>query len=290
MSITPDGNVGVGEVDPLTRFQVSADGVTTNPPGAPFLPEDYVALIKDTNFGFTTGLAIQSGQNPPLSSANHNFITFFSQAGTSVGSIEGNGGNGVQLGGPGSDYAEYLLKADPTAEIDATEIVGVRNGRIVGHAEEADQYMVVTGQAIIAGNRPSEDQSDLDARELVSFVGQVPVQVRGPVSSGDFILASEDRDGTGVAMDASEVPPSEMYRIVGRAWESSSDVGLKTVNTAVGLDQTSLMAPALERLERENAELRAANSALEARVTRLESVETEVASLKAALATLLENR
>ena len=243
-------------------------------------PAGHAVLIRDMSGSFMEGLALQSPSNVHLN--GDNFITFFGFSGGSIGSIEGNGAGGVQFGGVGSDYAEYLPKADPDAQIEAAEIVGVRDGRIVARGAEADQFMVVTGQAIVAGNRPSEDAGDLAKRSLVSFIGQVPVRVRGAVKSGDYILASEKGDGTGVAMAAEAIAPSAMRRIVGRAWEASGDVGVKTVNTAVGLDQTGLVVPALENLERENRELRARLAALEAkdqareaRLTRIENARED---------------
>ncbi len=242
-------NVGIGTAAPATRLHVSADGT------GPGSPAGHVALIKDSTDSNTSILALQSDYNDNHEGTD-NFITFFNSNGASIGSIEGNNAGSVQLSGAGSDYAEYLPKADPDASIKATEIVGVRDGKIVGRGAEADQYMIVTGQAIVAGNRPSENDEELAKHSLVSFIGQVPVQVRGPVKSGDFILSSEKGDGTGIAMSASDITPSAMTRVVGRAWQASDEEGLKNVNTAVGLDQTSLIVPALQRLERENQELR----------------------------------
>ena len=248
-NVAANGRVGAGVASPLTTLHA----VGTNTGSAS--PTGHIALIKETNEGSTAGLAIQSGYTF-THDTNDNFITFFKADGTSIGSIEGNNAGSIQLGGAGSDYAEYLLKSDPAMNIDATEIVGIRDGKIVGHGQPADQFMIVTGQAIVAGNRPSEDAADLAKRSLVSFIGQVPVQVRGQVNSGDFILASEKGDGTGIALPASKIDTAAMPRVVGRAWAASKEEGVKTVNTAVGLDQTSLVVPALQRLENENKELR----------------------------------
>ncbi len=248
------GKVGIGVTTPATTFHVAAlSGVNTNPAG-------HVALIKDES-AFTTILALQSGWSGTHDN-NDNFITFFNSVGASLGSIEGNNAGSVQLSGAGSDYAEYLPKVDSSAHIAAAEIVGVRDGRIVARGAQADHFMVVTAQAIVAGNRPSEDEADLAKRSLVAFIGQVPVQVRGAVKSGDYILASEKGDGTGIAMPAAQIPPSAMHRVVGRAWEASDKEGLKTVNAVVGVDRDNLVAPTLERLARENQDLRTANTAL----------------------------
>ena len=272
LTLSGAGQVFIGGDAIVTGGAVMTGGAFISRDGtAPGTLAGHAVIIKDTTDASTSVLALQSSFTGTHESATDNFITFFNAGGTSIGSIEGNGAGSVQLGGAGSDYAEYLPKADPGAQIEAAEIVGVRDGRIVARGAEADQFMVVTGQAIVAGNRPSEDAGDLAKRSLVSFIGQVPVRVRGAVKSGDYILASEKGDGTGVAMAAEAIAPSAMRRIVGRAWEASGEAGMKTVNTAVGLDQTGLAAPALERLEQENRELRAKLSALEARLNRLES-------------------
>ena len=252
LTVLQNGNVGIGTGAATASTRLHVVGTNTDLTS----PTGHVALIKESNGNTTGGLAIQSGFTGTHSSALDNFITFFKSDGVSIGSIEGNGAGSIQLGGAGSDYAEYLVKSDPSMKIDATEIVGVRDGKIVSHGQPADQFMIVTGQAIIAGNRPSEDPADLAKRSLVSFIGQVPVQVRGQVNSGDFILASEKGDGTGIALPASKIDTAAMPRVVGRAWEASKEDGVKTVNTAVGLDQTSLVVPALQRLENENKELR----------------------------------
>ena len=80
-------------------------------------------------------------------------------------------------------------------------------------------------------------------------------------------------------MSAANIPPSAMHRVVGRAWESSSEAGLKTVNTAVGLDQTSLVVPALERLERQNTALTQKLEARDAKIAELERGLTEMQKL-----------
>ena len=272
MTLQDNGNVGIGTPFPSTRLDVRGAGLD------PSTPSGHVVRIYEVGDSKTAGLAIQTTTVAGFSPSLNNFITFFDGNSASLGSIEANGSGGVQLGGAGSDYAEYLLKDDPAEEIVPGQIVSVRNGRIVARGAPADHYMVVTNHAIVAGNRPSEEEADLAKRGLVCFIGQVPVQVGGPVKSGDFILASEKEDGTGIAMPARSITPDAMHRVVGRAWESSNEEGLKTINTVVGLDQTSLAAPVLERLACENRELRATNNVL---ATKIAAYEEKLTALEA---------
>ena len=108
--------------------------------------------------------------------------------------------------------------------------------------------MVVSAEAGFVGNDPGENVEAEGRHHRIAFLGQVPVKVRGKVNAGDYIVASEKNDGTGVASPAGELDLARMNRVVGRAWEGSGDNGLKTVNTAIGLDQTSMLIPVLQRL------------------------------------------
>lgn len=159
-----------------------------------------------------------------------NFITFFRGDDTAIGRIEGDGSGGVTYGTTGADFAECLAPVSKENDIKAGDIVGVYSGKVSLRTQNATSVMVITDRPAVLGNQREEESDD----ERVSFIGQVYVNVRGPVNAGDWIVASGHEDGTGMAIAPSEITLD--HQIVGRAWESNLDTGLNKVNTAVGLD------------------------------------------------------
>lgn len=227
------------------------------------LPGQHVVLIESTQDFASSILALKSGDNAPTSADN--FITFYNSNGGAMGAIEGVNSTTTAYKTTGADFAEILPVADSAEPQVPAEIVPVHKGEI-GNWAKADHFMVISDQAGFVGNDPGRDVEAKGRHHRIAFLGQVPVKVNGPVNAGDYIIASEKNDGTGIAIAAQDVEVTQMNRVVGRAWEGSSEEGLKTVNTAVGLDQTSLVVPALKRLERENQELRERLEKLEARL------------------------
>ena len=76
--------------------------------------------------------------------------------------------------------------------------------------------MVISSSAAVAGNWPTQNQSDY---ELVAFFGQVKTKVIGNVKKGDFIVASGRNDGTGIAVSPDELTIEMRKNVVGRAWD-----------------------------------------------------------------------
>jgi cytoskeletal protein CcmA (bactofilin family) len=198
--------------------------------------ENHVMIIENSD---TTGegdsLAIyHSGGNlqSGIPTESH-FISFF-MGGTPVGSIEGNAqsGGGVRFKTSGADYAEYLEKHHQHERIEEGDIVGIYNGKISKNTTYAQQYMVKSSGASVAGNYPGKNKEY--AYELISFFGQVPIKVLGKVKLDDYILPSGLNDGTGIAKSPDKILPEEMNKIVGRAWESSNKKGVKLIRAAVG--------------------------------------------------------
>jgi len=176
-----------------------------------------LALAYDISSGITLG-------------ENAKFVGFYN-ASNLVGSIEGNGNGGVRYVTTGADYAEYLEKKDKQEIFEKGDIVAVVNGVITKDTRGFQQLMVLSSAAAVAGNWPRGSKEDF---ELVSFYGQVPTKVRGKVVKGDFIIAGFGNDGIGVAKSVDSLTLNDRTRIVGRAWESSRDRGVKLINTAVG--------------------------------------------------------
>ncbi len=110
--------------------------------------------------------------------------------------------------------------------------------------------MVISTNPIIIGNRPKDLPEDESGYYKVAFIGQVPVKVTGVVSSGDYLLASGEDDGSAIAKSASELRASDTAHIIGRAWDSSEDTGEKLVNAAVGLDHGPALVAEINQLKK----------------------------------------
>ncbi len=150
---------------------------------------------------------------------------------------------GVTYASKGADYAEWLEREDPSMEIKAGQIVGVRAGKISLNTESADQIMVISVMPVVLGNAPDKNRSE--DFEKVAFIGQSPVWVIGKVNSGDYIIASGRNDGYGLAVAEEDITIEQVASVVGRAWESGDKL-VNLVNMAVGL-KTNEMAAIMQK-------------------------------------------
>ncbi len=197
---------------------VTLENRRTSAPSAPNESVNILALVVDST----------SSPGP-----EKNFITFQGNAGSSFGAIEGNSNGGVRYKTGGGDYAEYLPKLNPAEVLVPADVVGVINGKISKNTDGAQQVMVLSSAAAVAGNWSGKDMSDMG---LVAFFGQVKVRVLGPVRAGDFVLASGKHDGLGRAVSPENLQLKDRPLIVGRAWDTSESSGIKPITVAVGLN------------------------------------------------------
>jgi hypothetical protein len=205
-------------------------------------PEAHIAEIRNLSQETQADvLSLVVGRLTNIGSDNH-FISFFEGDHFPLGSVRGNGSGGVEYATSGADYAECLPMMDQSVSFQPGDLVGVHAGKISHDTKGATQVMVVTDQAAVLGNMSSDQE---DGSRPVSFIGQIPVWVRGTVQAGDWIVPDGNQQGIGVAIPASAVTTS--HKIVGRAWESSTDPGIKRVNTAVGLDQSEALMQMIQR-------------------------------------------
>ncbi len=198
--------------------------------------QGHIGLIKNRNSGTSPDvLALQVG-NQPNPGAGCNFLTFYNGLNNIIGEVQGNGNGGVSYTSPGSDYAEYLPVLDQSEIFQPGDVVGIYHGHISKQTKNADRVMVITDQAAVLGNSPVHKSDDIaiHTHETVSFVGQVQTSVLGPVHSGDWIVASGNGDGLGIAVNTSDI--KLYHQIIGQAWESSTLNGIKRINTAVGIN------------------------------------------------------
>ncbi len=280
-----NGNVGIGRV-PNNRLDVERSIA-----GPDNVSSSYVAHIHNPNTGGDgDGLIIEIGVDTFNENAttSNNFIQFLRGPpgiGGPAGKIQGNGGFGVTYSTSGSDFAEALPRQDLEEVIKAGDVVGVFGGKISKRTAGAEWVMAVsTAPGFLGGD--SDDSRG--ARDVVAFIGQVPVKVRGPVAIGDYIVASELGDGTAVAISPSAIALEHGRLTVGRAWEASDDEGVKQINTAVGLPESASTAAALARTvssqQEQINELRREVQVVRAQAAELASMRQRFERIEATLA------
>ncbi len=141
--------------------------------------------------------------------------------------------NGVVYGSKGADYAEYLPKVYASEKFMKGDVIGVFNGKISKNTRNADQILAITSQPLVLGNMPDEgEEKDF---EQVAFLGQVPVYVKGPVSLGDYIVASGNNDGIAKAVSAKMMTTEMLSHVLGNAWSAYEGEGVSMITTSIGL-------------------------------------------------------
>ena len=76
------------------------------------------------------------------------------------------------------------------------------------------------------------------------------MKVRGAVSSGDLLFPSGLDDGAAIALSAEHAAAAGRTDVIGTAWETQRDSGVKKVRTAIGMacSLLRLQQAALQRL------------------------------------------
>jgi len=250
----PSGYLGIGTSEPVALLHVSGSKSTFVPKNSDlknagddkYEDQFLVVLDNETTSPNINTLAIKIP--PTLVGEDSNFVTFLISDGQeggnflSAGAIEGysaDGILGVAYSSPERDYAEYIPKMNPDETINAGDIIAIINGQVTRDTTHAQQRMVVSSAPIILGNWPGKKEEK--NYEMVAFLGQVPVNVKGSVKAGDYIIDSQDLNGVGIAVSAEDIHSSQIDLIVGRAWESATDKGIKKVNTLIGFDFTHVL-------------------------------------------------
>ena len=217
-------------------------------------------MIKSTLDGFYQSLGAIEGMVPPADTGITDATLAYSS--------------------PERDYAEYIEKMTPSDEFQEGDVVGIYAGKVSHKTKGADQVMAISSTPIVVGNWPGRNETDNHA--LVAFLGQVPVNVKGVVHKGDFIVSSGEEDGTAVAISPSSVDSSVIDRIVGRSWESSDDAGIKRVNTLVGFPyEVQSIEIQLAQAKKDVASLSKFNSVLDQELNeKYEQRQRQLALLK----------
>jgi hypothetical protein len=173
---------------------------------------------------------------------------------------------GVEYSSGHGDYAEWLERFNQEEYITAGDIVAVKGGKITRDLTDVEQIMVVSHKPIILGNTPEEGKAYMGNN--VAFMGQVPVKVMGAVKSGDFIVASKEVKGYGVAIHPEDMKAEDHTLAVGRSWENKPNLGPKMVNTVVGIDNGDWVK-IITKIEKKQKEYEDKFNSMEARVNGL---------------------
>ena len=146
---------------------------------------------------------------------------------------------GVAFESGGADYAEWLKKLNMAEQLTYGDIVGVQGGVISKSFIDAGQFMVISRNPMVSGAMPDKGQED--QYEKVAFLGQVPVKVLGEAKVGDYIVASGNGDGYGIAIDPTKMKINDYKRIVGVAWsDTNASQIFSYVQTAIGINTNDL--------------------------------------------------
>lgn len=148
----------------------------------------------------------------------------------------------------GADYGEWLAigdldewginREDTLANINGR--LGLPEGWVVYVRDNAfwkegpGTPMVVTQRAMVVGNE--REHKDPYIGEILSFIGQVPVIVNGPVKSGDFLIPSGSMFCT--AKDPATITFEEYMKVIGTAWENKEEAEQGLVLCAIGVKNT----------------------------------------------------
>lgn len=146
---------------------------------------------------------------------------------------------GVEYTSGNGDYAEWLERLDKNELISAGDIVAVKGGKITKDLKGAEQIMAVSSNPIILGNTPAEGKNYLG--NVIAFMGQVPVKILGPVSTGDYILGQSNTPGYGIAKHPNQMLIEDYKNAVGRSWANDLTEEPKMVNTVVGIHNNGFL-------------------------------------------------
>ena len=252
-------NVGIGSETPLAKLHVQATGDAQ--------VQNVCLMYNDDATDYADVLSLKINQAMP--GAGNNYITFYNGSTLSIGAIEGNGTGGIAYRSTSADFAEFLPRLHVSELIEKGDIVGVFGGKVSKTTRGAEQVKAVSSGPIVLGNTPAEEK--LPFFEKIAFLGQVSIKVRGKVQAGDYIVPAGLDDGSGIAVPPDEITIAQSLQVVGRAWESTAENGLKLVDVAVGIDGGSHHLHALQRQKDQTIRnLTETNQMLLARIEALE--------------------
>ena len=232
--------------------------------------ENHIALIDNrNNEGGADVLALKVNTIGDVGD-NSNYITFFESGpnnttDNAIGAIEGNGSGGITFKTSGADFAETLPQIHPEEIIKPGDVVGVYAGKISLNTKDADQVMVITDRPAILGN--SHELLENHSAANVSFIGQVPVKVQGPVRSGDWLVQSGLENGAAKVLNAETLISED--QIIGQAWEDIDDGEIRRINVAIGIGYQQIYQQNLMLLKKQIAQQQSEIEALKGQMIKV---------------------
>jgi len=97
-------------------------------------------------------------------------------------------------------------------------IVYARGGRF--YRSSPGTPMAITSRAIVVGNERGRPEGWLG--EIVSFMGQVPVLVKGPIEVGDLLVADGEHYCVGISQNDATL--GDLMRSIGTSWTRNSQL------------------------------------------------------------------
>ncbi len=158
---------------------------------------------------------------------------------------------GVEYSSGNGDYAEWLERSDKMEIVSAGDIVSVKGGKITKDLNGAEQVMVVSHAPIMLGNVPEGNKTDLG--NSIVFIGQAPVKILGPVTSGDYIIGQVNTPGYGIAKHPNAMTIEDFKFAVGRSWDTDETEGIKMANTVIGVHNSAFLHLIKDLKEKETA-------------------------------------
>jgi glycerophosphoryl diester phosphodiesterase len=222
--------------------------VLTNNQGSGSLTEYAASIANAWNSNNADVLYLRTFYSGTSGSGN-NFIVFFdgNSGANDIGSIEGDGAGGISLNSGGADYAEWMIINDESEwseyfHLKENNILGIPEGTLVWiknskiYRNEIGTPMIITNRAIVCGNSPKNSfyKPSSEIGERVSFIGQVPVIVEGPVKDGDYLIPKLGENYC-TAIAKSQITFEQYKYCIGTSWGNSDGSGMSKVNCAVGI-------------------------------------------------------
>jgi hypothetical protein len=185
---------------------------------------DYYAIVSSSEINPLAKYAKNGNNNPFNTSLGYvQFVTGSSDF-----------GEWIELGEPsewGIDSAkEDKYKRDRIFPIEEGALLYVRGGMAYKAGEGTP--MIITHRAALVGNKTYDDNKNLGV--ILSFVGQVPVIVEGPVKDGDYLIPKLGENYC-TAIAKSQITFEQYRSCIGTAWGNSDESGMSKVNCAIGI-------------------------------------------------------